>query len=96
MLSEVQLWKASLDELKAQILGHTDVKLEGNETICRQYECNLGSTKINQFSLKSSVVTDPSGPGVSVLYRDKNMTDQVGFYFKILVFPTKFSGALHN
>ena len=47
MLSEVQLWKASLDDLKAQILGHADVKLEGNETICRQYECNLGSTKIN-------------------------------------------------
>ena len=47
MLSEVQLWKASLDDLNSQILGHTDVKLEGNETICRQYECNLGSLKIN-------------------------------------------------
>ena len=45
MLSEVQLWKASIDELKAEVLGHTDVKLEGNRTICRQYECNLGSIK---------------------------------------------------
>ena len=47
MLSEEQLWKASIDDLKAQILGHTDVKLEGSETICRQYECNLGSKEIN-------------------------------------------------
>ncbi len=41
-LSELQLWKEPIDESRSQILGSTVVSLEGESSICRQFECNLG------------------------------------------------------
>ena len=34
--------KGPLEQLKAKIVGRTAVNLEGDRTICRLVECNLG------------------------------------------------------
>ncbi len=60
ILAELDQWRGPLDEVKSQIVGYTNVHLEGERENCRQYECNLGKSNGNTVLvcfLQSSILS---------------------------------------